>query len=259
VVITRNLHTTQFSISGDYKKNAQGHDLVASYVTQDSICPIEGMRATHPKLFHELESVADKVDAYFNAPQDMELTVEQGSLWVLQTRTEAYIRQDFPGLDRGDSKPLADGVGVSGGAYRGIVGFLSSDFDLLRKRVKETNSKAGRQVVDGIILLIHSPSTADVPFMLDNAGGWVTQLGGRTSHAALIANQHDISAVFGMTSLVVDEKNHRATIDARRAKKKGVEIKEGDICSIEGHATGGQLFRGSLPLTSKKEGDLLPV
>ena len=255
VAITRDPHTTRFSVSGDYKKNAQGHDLVASYVTQDSIQPIETLQETHPSIYRQLETAAATVDAYFNAPQDMEFTVEQGALWVLQTRNTIYERRIFPRLDRSGLQPIATGVGVSGGGYRGVVGFLSSDFEQLRNKVELINAEVGGNLVDGVLLLVHSPSAADIPLMLDYADGWVIQLGSRTSHAALIANQHDISAVFGVTPMVVDDKNHRMTIRSERPEKGVVTIQEGEILSIEGHANGGQLFKGSLPLMFKEEAD----
>ncbi|MEN8129748.1 MAG: PEP/pyruvate-binding domain-containing protein [Pseudomonadota bacterium] len=248
VVFTRNRQTNRFDISGEYKKNAQGHDLVASFVTRDSIHSIPGqMRSNYPDLYRQVENAAFKIDTHFNAPQDIEFTSEHGNLWFLQTRNENLKRQAFPLLNRQNQVPIVRGVGVSGGGYRGMVGFISSELSELNKKVTQVNIKAGHSIVDGILLLMHSPGVDDIPTMLKQAKGWLIQLGTRTSHASLIANQHGIHAVFGVTAMEVENQHHRAVIRSSGSNQRQVIINEGDILSIEGNASGGQVYSGSLP------------
>ncbi|MCP4406665.1 MAG: hypothetical protein GY807_02695 [Gammaproteobacteria bacterium] len=249
VVFSRDRQNNRFKLNGEYKKNAQGHDLVASFVTRDSIYSIpEQMRANYPQLYSQIKRAARKIDRYFNAPQDIEFTTEQGNLFFLQTRNEILQRHVFPPLKRQNHTPIARGIGVSGGGYRGMVGFINSDFAELNQKITQFNLKAGNQVLDGIVLLLHSPGVDDIPKMLQHAKGWLIQLGTRTSHASLIASQHGIHAVFGVTEMDIEVQRHCAVFRPIASHQQPTIVEEGDILSIEGNASGGQVYFGSLPL-----------
>jgi phosphohistidine swiveling domain-containing protein len=161
---------------------------------------------------------------------------------VLQSRNKPYEREHAVRLDTTGRVALARGVGVSGGGFRGVAAFLGSDLEALQLQVRALNASAGEPIVDGVVLLAHSPRGEDINAMLKHARGWVVTSGGRTSHAALMAKHHDVNAVFGAADLEIDEV-HRVA----RTKENATSIVEGEIISIDGDAHRGEIYRGSVP------------
>ncbi|MCB0037793.1 MAG: pyruvate, phosphate dikinase, partial [Anaerolineales bacterium] len=207
VAMSRNASTGEKELEGDFLVNAQGEDVVAGIrITQ----PLSDLKAQMPEMYGEFEQIAARLEKHYRNMQDMEFTIEQGKLWLLQTRDgkrtaqaevriavdmveEGLITQaeavarvkpeqvDFflhPQLDSAavkEAKKIAKGLNVSPGA---AVGQIAFDADTAERWAKE----------DGLPVIMVRPETKpdDVHGMLA-AEGILTSRGGRTSHAALVA------------------------------------------------------------------------
>jgi len=258
VAMSRNAATGEKEIEGDYLANAQGEDVVAGTRMTN---PIAELQDEMPKNYQEFADIANKLELHYRNMQDMEFTIEQGKLWLLQTRDgkrtaqaevriaadmveegliskEEAVRRvkpdqvDFflhPQLDIEAikaAKELAQGLNVSPGA---AVGKVALDADLAQRWAKEE----GQQV----IMVRPETKPDDVHGMLA-ANGIVTSRGGRTSHAALVARQFGKPAVVGIKELDID-------LDGRVMTVGDVVVKEGDWISIDG--TNGIVYLGELP------------
>jgi pyruvate,orthophosphate dikinase len=262
VMTTRNVTTGENQLEGDLLMNAQGEDVVAG--TRKTL-PISELARLAPAADKELRRIARALEKHYREVQDIEFTIEQGKLWMLQTRdakrtAQAAIRiavelsrekmiskaeavkrvtaehVDYflhPQLDpeaRSAAKAkgalIATGLNVSPG---GAIGQIVFDAD----RAEQWNKQLKRQV----ILVRPETRPDDVHGMLA-AQGVVTSRGGRTSHAALVARQFGIPAVVGVASLEVDVDR------AQLRTPEGKVLKEGDWLSIDG-AT-GEVFAGEI-------------
>ncbi len=261
VAMTRNASTGENNIEGDYLMNAQGEDVVAGIrITND----VQEMKTELPKAYAEFEKICKKLEIHYREMQDVEFTVENGKLWMLQTRDgkrtaqaavriaadmveegliskeEAVLRVspeqiDFflhPQFDLQSKQKaqssgafLANGLNVSPGAAVGIVAF---DADRAEQWAKEQGKD--------VIMVRPETKPDDVHGMLA-AEGILTSRGGRTSHAALVARQFGTPAVVGVASLEIDLANRRMQVGDH-------EIQEGDWISIDG--TAGEVFLGKL-------------
>ncbi|MFM1871985.1 MAG: Pyruvate, phosphate dikinase [Planctomycetota bacterium] len=264
VATTRNVTTGEDDIEGDFLINAQGEDVVNGTRTP---LAIEAMAKWAPKLWKEFQRICILLEKHYRDVQDVEFTVEDGKLWMLQTRNakrtaqaairiavdlarekriskqEAVLRVSPEHVDyflhpqfeaearRNAAKAggalLAKGLNVSPGAAIGQVAF---DADLAEKWAHDEKKQ--------VILVRPETKPDDVHGMLA-AQGVVTSRGGRTSHAALVARQFGKPAVVGVLHLEVDVENRRMTAPG------GVVIQEGDWLSIDG--TTGEVFSGKLP------------
>ena len=259
VFMSRNATTGAPVLEGDYLINAQGEDVVAGTRTT---LPIRRLAKDMPKMHAELEEIAKRLEKHHLNMQDMEFTVEQGKLWLLQTRdgkrtAQAEVRIavdmveeglisieeavsrvkpdqiDFflhPQLDAEavkNVKPIANGLNVSPGAAVGIIAF---DPGLAEQWAKEEGKD--------VILVRPETRPDDVHGMLA-AKGVVTSKGGRTSHAALVARQFGKPAVVGVNEIEIDLDNHLMHIG------KDLVIKEGAYLSIDGNS--GQIYNAELP------------
>lgn len=258
VAMSRNASTGEPELEGDFLVNAQGEDVVAGIrITQ----PLEELKAIMPKVYAEFEEIAKKLEKHYRNMQDMEFTIENGKLWLLQTRdgkrtAQAEVRiavdmvdeglitketavkrvrpaqVDFflhPQLDTsdlGDSHAIAEGLNVSPGAAVGMVVF---DADTAERWAKER----GRDV----IMVRPETKPDDVHGMLA-AKGILTSRGGRTSHAALVARQFGKPAVVGVSDLELD-------LVSKEMRVGDEVISEGEWISIDG--TVGRVFKGKLP------------
>ncbi len=259
VFMSRNATTGEPNLEGDYLINAQGEDVVAG--TRATL-PIRQLGDDMPREYEELEQIARRLEKHHRNMQDMEFTIEQGKLWLLQTRdgkrtAQAEVRiavdmveeglitveeavsrvkteqVDFflhPQLDAEALKgvqPVAKGLNVSPGAAVGIIAFEPG---LAERWAKE----------DGRNVILVRPETRpdDVHGMLA-AKGVVTCKGGRTSHAALVARQFGKPAVVGVSNIVIDLDKHEMTVG------EDLVIKEGDYLSIDGNT--GLIFNARLP------------
>jgi pyruvate,orthophosphate dikinase len=263
--MTRNGSTGERLIEGDYLTNAQGEDVVAGIrMTRD----ISQLKDEMPEAYQELIAIAERLEKHYRDMQDMEFTIEDRRLWMLQTRDgkrtaqaavriavdmaeeglitreEAVLRVSPDQVDfflhpqfslesvqsaREMGQMLASGLNVSPGA---AVGVVALDADLAESWAKNE----GRSV----IMVRPETKPDDVHGMLA-AKGIVTSRGGRTSHAALVARQFGKPAVVGVSKLKIDMGKRRIAI--------GDEIiHEGDWISIDG--TIGEIYSGQLTTTA---------
>jgi pyruvate,orthophosphate dikinase len=261
VALTRNGTTGENKIEGDYLTNAQGEDVVAGTRLTDDISK---MKEEMPAAYDEFEQITSKLEKHYREMQDVEFTIENGKLWMLQTRDgkrtaqaavriavemveeglisrdEAVLRVspeqvDFflhPQFDQEAIKKakaagnmLATGINVSPGA---AVGVIAVDADLAEKWAKE----------DGKDVIMVRPETKpdDVHGMLASQG-ILTSRGGRTSHAALVARQFGKPAVVGVSALEID-------MVKREISVKGRVFTEGEWISIDG--TEGIFYAGKI-------------
>ena len=260
VTMTRSGATGQPGLEGDYLINAQGEDVVSG---TRATRPLETLAEAMPQAHAELQRTAAALEAHYRDMQDIEFTIEDAKLWLLQTRdgkrtaqaavriavdlaNEGLITQqdalrrvtpsqiDFflhPQLAAAARKQAADegrliatGLNVSPGAAVGVAAF---DPD-----------RAQRLGNDGRKVILIRPETKpdDVHGMLASEGILTTR-GGRTSHAALVARQFGKPAVVGVSALEVDLVGHRATVG-------DLVIEEGEWVSLDGST--GEVFLGQL-------------
>jgi pyruvate, orthophosphate dikinase len=229
---------------------SQGEDVVSGSRTPENEAAIE-RRA--PQAATQLRETLTLLERDFADVQDVEFTIEDGKLWILQTRAAKrtpqaalrfaidFVRQGLieppQGLQRldgidldalaerrltGAGEPLARGIGASTGVAVGRVAFDSESAQRL----------AGRG--EPVILVRPDTSTADVGGFAASAG-IVTAVGGRTAHAALVARQLGKPCIVGCGALAVDVAGHSATL-------AGVAVKQGDWLSIDAEA--GTIYRG---------------
>ena len=259
VAMTRNASTGEPTPEGDFLFNAQGEDVVAGIrITQ----PLEELEEQMPEIYEQFLEIADKLEKHYREMQDLEFTIEQGKLWLLQTRdgkrtaqaavriavdmaddglitreeavrrvqpdqVDFFLHPQFDEEARKKNNPIATGLNVSPGAAVGMVAF---DADTAERWAKEE----GRQV----IMVRPETKPDDVHGMLASQG-ILTSRGGRTSHAALVARQFGKPAVVGVSELEIDLENRRMFIDEE------LEIEEGEWISIDG--TNGFVYDGKLP------------
>jgi pyruvate,orthophosphate dikinase len=250
----------------DLVLDAQGEDVVSGRRTPDDE---ETITRSLPNVVSELGSVLKHLEQEFGDVQDVEFTIEDGKLWVLQTRSakrtpraalkiaidlvhenlitpqEALAR--IADLDLGalvetslisPDTPVASGIGASGGIAVGRAAFCSESAERL--------AAAG----DPVVLMRPDTSTADVKGFAV-AAGIVTAVGARTAHAALIARQMGKPCVVGCSDMVIDTTANRATL-------AGSAISEGDWITIEGDS--GKLYLGRLKTGTKRpEAELAEV
>ncbi|WNG54275.1 pyruvate, phosphate dikinase [Archangium gephyra] len=261
VVTTRNVSTGEREMEGDYLSNAQGEDVVSG--TRPTL-RISALKELHPKLYAWLERYCEKLERHFRDVQDVEFTIEQGKLWMLQTRDakrtaqaavriavelarekritrqeavlrvkpeqiDFFLHPQFAPADKQAAKErgdlLATGLNVSPGAASGVVAL---DADTAERWSKEEKK--------AVIMVRPETKPDDVHGMLA-AQGILTSRGGRTSHAALVARQFGKPAVVGVSAMEVDCEQRQLTIAGR-------VIREGETVSIDG--TTGELFVGKL-------------
>jgi pyruvate,orthophosphate dikinase len=261
VATTRNITTGEKEIEGDYLLNAQGEDVVAGIRMCEEIA---AMRSEMPLVWDEFAAICRLLEAHYRDVQDVEFTVERGTLYMLQTRAakrtaQAAVRIAADLADEGlitreeavqrvtpeqvdfflhpqfdaqmkreaveNGRRLAKGLNVSPGAAVGVIAF---DADIAEAWAKQH----GRDV----IMVRPETKPDDVHGMLA-AKGILTSKGGRTSHAALVARQFGKPAVVGVAELEID-------MAAREMTVQGQTFKEGDWISVDG--TTGEVYAGQM-------------
>ena len=268
VAFTRNPSTGEKKLYGEYLINAQGEDVVAGIRTPQEITEAArkeagsdkpSMEKALPEAFATLKRIQGTLERHYCDMQDLEFTVEQGKLWMLQTRsgkrtaqaalriavelaqeklidkTEAVKRIDPATLDqllhptidpKAERNVIATGLPASPGAASGEIVFSSDE--------AETLKSGGRKV----ILVRVETSPEDIHGM-HAAEGILTTRGGMTSHAAVVARGMGKPCVSGAGSLRVDYRTQTLTAG-------GTVLKKGDILTIDG-AT-GQVLAGRVPM-----------
>jgi len=263
VCFTRDPSTGEKVFYGDYLVNAQGEDVVAGIRTP---MPLREMAKTMPKVYAQLEKVRVKLEKHYRDMQDMEFTVENGTLYMLQTRTgkrtpaaafriavdmaneelitkeEALLRvkpEDIerlfypvidPKVDKKSltSKILATGINAVPGAAVGKVVFSA-------QKAEEWAARGEK-----VILVRRETSPEDVGGMAV-AQGILTATGGKTSHAAVVARGWGKCCVVGAEKLDIDYKSQ--TMSAA-----GKVVKEGDWITLDGSE--GVVYIEAMPLVT---------
>ena len=257
VAFTRNPATGEKALFGEYLINAQGEDVVAGGRTPS---PISHLKDQMPAVYDQFADIATRLEKHFKDMQDMEFTIEDGHLFMLQTRNgkrtaaaalkvacdlvdegmideeEAVLRVDPKQLDAllhpqfdaealKKAKAIGHGLAASPGAACGRVVFSADD-------AKEW-AKNGEKVV--LVRLETSPE--DIEGMAV-AKGILTVRGGMTSHAAVVARGMGTCCVSGCGEIVVD-------YDKKQFTLAGKTIKEGDYISIDGST--GKVYDAAIP------------
>lgn len=258
VAFTRNPSTGEPGLWGEYLTNAQGEDVVAGIRTPEGITE---MSEQLPDAFAELEETRVRLEEHYREMQDLEFTVEDGRLYLLQTRSgkrtasaalriavdmvnegliskeEAIVRIDPRQLDQllhpridptANYEVAAVGLNASPGAATGRIA-LDAD-------TAELRGMAGEDVI-----LVRRETTPDDIHGLVQAEGVLTALGGMTSHAAVVARGMGKPCVAGCAELTID-------LDARAIRLGGLELKEGDVLTVDGGK--GEVIAGPVPLVS---------
>ncbi len=268
VAFTRNPSTGEKKLYGEFLINAQGEDVVAGIRTPQEITEEArkeagsdkpSMERALPDAFAELKRIHAALERHYRDMQDMEFTVEQGKLWMLQTRSgkrtapaalriavelahekliskqEAVTRIDPASLDQllhptidpnAERKIIATGLPASPGAACGEIVFSSEEAETLKSQ--------GHKV----ILVRVETSPEDIHGM-HAAEGILTTRGGMTSHAAVVARGMGKPCVSGAGSLRVDYR-------AQTMSAGGTTMKKGDILTIDGST--GQVLAGRVPM-----------
>ena len=257
VAFTRDPATGEKKLMGEFLMNAQGEDVVAGVRTPQ---PIAELQAVMPEVYEQFVGVCNKLETHYRDMQDMEFTIQDRKLFMLQTRNgkrtaqaalkiacdlvdegmrteeEAVAMIDprnldtllHPQFDTAALKaatPIGKGLGASPGAACGKVVFTADD-------AVEWAAK-GEKVV--LVRLETSPE--DITGM-KSAQGILTVRGGMTSHAAVVARGMGTCCVSGCGDIAMDEENKKFTL-------AGKEFHEGDAISIDG--TTGNIYDGIIP------------
>jgi pyruvate, orthophosphate dikinase len=269
VAFTRNPSTGEKKLYGEFLINAQGEDVVAGIRTPQEITEVArkeagsdkpSMETAMPEAFKELTRIYGVLEKHYRDMQDLEFTVEQGKLWMLQTRAgkrtakaalkiavelageklisreEAVARIDPASLDQllhptidpnAERHVIATGLPASPGAASGEVVFSSDEAERLKAE--------GRKV----ILVRVETSPEDIHGM-HAAEGILTTRGGMTSHAAVVARGMGKPCVSGAGALRVDPV-------AQTMQAGNTVLKRGELITIDGST--GQVLMGRVPMT----------
>ena len=287
VAFTRDPASGENVFYGEFLMNAQGEDVVAGIRTPQ---PISELEKVMPKPYKQLLAIRKKLEKHYHDMQDVEFTIEDGKLFMLQTRAgkrtgfaavrmavdmveerlikkeEALLRIDpnalnqflQPVFDFADKKKaagsnlrIAKGLAAGPGAAAGKIFFTSEALEA----AKHANPK------ENYILVREETSPEDIKGM-EAAVGILTARGGMTSHAALVARQMGKVCVVGCSELEIDYKKKIMTVEGRKET-----LKEGDSISVDGFT--GEVFASAIKtnpseviqvlVNKKKKADKAPV
>lgn len=255
VAFTRNPATGEKKLFGEFLMNAQGEDVVAGIRTP---FPISQLEETMPEVYKQFTEIANKLENHYKDMQDMEFTIERGTLYMLQTRNgkrtaqaalkiavdlvregmitkeeaitkveakqlDALLHPTFEAAALKAAVPVAKGLPASPGAAAGHAYFTAAAAVEAAKK-------------QPVILVRLETSPEDIKGMAASEG-ILTARGGMTSHAAVVARGMGTCCVAGVHDLVVDE-------DAKTFTIKGKVYKEGDCISLDGST--GNVYEGMI-------------
>jgi pyruvate, orthophosphate dikinase len=264
VAFTRNPWTGKKELLLDFKFGAQGEDVVSgsqSATTQNEL------KTAMPDVYQNLVTIGSLLEKHFRDMQDIEFTVQEGRLFILQSRSgkraplaalqiavdlyneEIITKKDavtlLYGLDldsivietiHTSDIPVASGLSASGGVVCGKIAF--------------TSEAAGHLSRSGPVILVReTPSPDDIPG-IKVSDGLLTSRGARTSHAAVVARQLGKVCIVDCTDLEIDYDHHRCKMTAR-------EFREGDMITIDG--TSGAVYANCAEIIRKPPGELISV
>ncbi len=257
VAFTRDPATGEKKLMGEFLMNAQGEDVVAGVRTP---MPIAKMAEVMPDVFKQFQDICKKLEAHYRDMQDMEFTIENKKLFMLQTRNgkrtakaalkiacdlvdegmrteeEAVLMIDPRNLDTllhpqfdivalKKAQPIGRGLAASPGAACGKIVFTAAD------------AKAWKSRGEKVVLVRLETSPEDIEGM-KAAEGILTVRGGMTSHAAVVARGMGECCVSGCQEIIMDEENKKFVLS-------GKTFKEGDWLSIDGST--GNIYDGVIP------------
>jgi pyruvate,orthophosphate dikinase len=234
VVFSRNPANGEKAIYGEYLMNAQGEDVVAGIRTP---LPISKLREQDPKIYEEFEGIVNKLESHYKDMQDMEITIEEGKLYFLQTRNgkrtaqaalkiavdlveegmlskeEAILKVEPKQLDTllhpafytedlKKATPVAKGLPASPGAACGKIAFTADE------------AKDRAALGEDVVLVRLETSPEDIEGMIA-AQGILTVRGGMTSHAAVVARGMGTCCVAGCGAIKVDEENRTVEVNGK--------------------------------------------
>lgn len=262
VAFTRSPVNGEANIFGEFLVNAQGEDVVAGIRTPQ---PIGEMAKAFPEVFTEFMRIAGLLEKHYKDMQDMEFTVENNKLYMLQTRTgkrtaeaavkiavdmekegliakeDAVMRLEPAQIDQllhptfdekamADAEHLTKGLPASPGAASGKIYFTAEESDVAAKNGEK------------VILVRQETSPEDLAGMIV-AEGILTARGGMTSHAAVVARGMGKCCVSGCSEIVINEEKKVMTVD-------GKNFFEGDYISLDG--TAGDVYAGKIKAVAPK-------
>jgi pyruvate,orthophosphate dikinase len=257
VGFTRNPATGEKAPYGEYLTNAQGEDVVAGIRTPS---PIRNMEKEMPAIYAELIKTTNRLERHYKDVQDFEFTIQEGKLYMLQTRNgkrtgpaaikiavdlvkeklitkkEALTKVEpialnqllhplFNTAEKAKHEVLAKGLAASPGAASGQVVFSAEDAVAWKQGGKK-------------VILVRDETSPDDIHGMSAAQGILTATGGMTSHAAVVGRQMGKPAVVGCGAVRINEEKKVFTV-------KGTTVKEGDFISIEGST--GEVLLGEIP------------
>ena len=254
VGFTRNPSTGEKEFYGEFLINAQGEDVVAGIRTP---LPIRELDRVMPECYKQLREITDRLERHYRDMQDFEFTIQEGRLYMLQTRNgkrtgkaavkvaadmvkEGLITSDdalmrvepsqldqllHPILDpKAKVKELAQGLPASPGAVSGKIVFSADD--------------AVEMATKSRVILVRKETVPDDIHGMDVSVGILTSRGGMTSHAAVVARGMGKCCVVGAESISIDERKKILMVG-------GKELHEGDWITLEGST--GKVFEGEVP------------
>ena len=257
VAFTRDPATGEKKLMGEFLTNAQGEDVVAGVRTP---MPIAQMEEKFPEAFEQFKQVCKTLEDHYRDMQDMEFTVENKKLYMLQTRNgkrtaqaalkiacdlvdegmrteeeavamidprnlDTLLHPQFDAAALKAATPMGKALGASPGAACGKIVFTAED------------AKAWAEKGEKVVLVRLETSPEDIEGM-KSAQGILTVRGGMTSHAAVVARGMGTCCVSGCGDIVMDEENKKFTL-------AGKEFHEGDSISLDGST--GNIYDGIIP------------
>jgi len=269
VCFSRDPSTGENYFYGEYLMNAQGEDVVAGIRTPN---PLSSLEDTNARVYKQLVDVKERLETHYTDMQDMEFTIQDGKLFLLQTRNgkrtgKAAVKVAVDLVNEGmisketainrvtadqldqllhpmispkvkkNLKVIAKGLEASPGAAVGKAVFTAEDAEAWVARGEK------------VVLVRRETSPEDIGGM-HVAEGILTSTGGMTSHAAVVARGMGTPCVAGCKAVVIDEKAKSFTAD-------GAEYKEGDYISLDG--SDGEVYAGAVELEQAELGGELNV
>ncbi len=248
----------------DFKFGAQGEDVVSG---NQSATTQGDLKKSMPSVYEDIRQIGRTIESHFHDMQDMEFTVQEGKLYILQTRNgkrsplsairiavdlwrEGIITPEFAlsqleGLDLESIKvrfvstmdyPIATGTSASGGVASGIMVF--------------TPERALQESMSGPVILVRETASPDDIEGIRVASGLLTAKGARTSHAAVVARHMGKVCIVNCTGLEIDPSSNKCHLG-------GQILREGDTISLDGNS--GSVYTGVVGTTYEKPRELLDI
>lgn len=262
VAFTRDPATGEKKLMGEFLMNAQGEDVVAGVRTPNHI---DKLKEVMPEVYDEFVNICNTLENHYKDMQDMEFTIEDKKLYMLQTRNgkrtafaalkiacdlvdegmiteekavtmidprnlDTLLHPTFDAKALKEVEPIAKALAASPGAASGQIVFTAAD------------AKAWAEKGKKVVLVRLETSPEDIEGM-KAAQGILTVRGGMTSHAAVVARGMGTCCVSGCSDIIMDEEN-------KVFKLKGKEYHEGDVISFDG--TTGKIYDGKIPTVEAK-------